>query len=292
MTLTGVILAGGDAERFGSDKLAYPLEGRPILARVVEAMVQATDRVVVSVADRPAARRLAPTVGREVAWLEDLPELGGAGPGAGMLTALDQLETDELLFAAGDMPWLSAQGLRALMRRARAGRATSAAPIWPSGWTEPLVQWQQAPPWKARVARLPSRDGQGARPTDLLRGGADVLLFPVRLLSPDARCFANINRPADLETAPRPLREAGGPIPRGAEAGRLFWEALDSCRRGLRANASASFAEEARLLGASGLPHLEMHALEDALRYGPQGDAATLGREGRLAALRQSLRPG
>ena len=49
----------GDSKRFGSDKLRFQIDGRSMLARVVDVMREVTDRVVVSVRDPRLARWLA-----------------------------------------------------------------------------------------------------------------------------------------------------------------------------------------------------------------------------------------
>lgn len=63
MKLLGAIIAGGRASRFGSDKAAALLNGRPLIAHVAEALQDQTDHLVVcgrswpgldSIPDRPS----------------------------------------------------------------------------------------------------------------------------------------------------------------------------------------------------------------------------------------------
>ncbi len=266
-----------------------------MLARVVDVMREVTDRVVVSVRDPRLARWLAEEIPPGVTCLVDRPELGGAGPGAGMLTALDRLDADEILFAPGDMPWLSPEALRELTGRSKAKRATSAAPIWPDGWTEPLVQWQRVGPWRDKLGALPTRGRRGGiRPTDLLRGGRVVLLFPVALLSNDPRCFSNVNEPGELGGRSVSDREGAGslPIVRSVEARRAFWAAASASALEEAAVASRSFEQEARLHAQRGIAHLEAHALEDALRCAREAGLATLLLEERLTKVKRSMQAG
>lgn len=290
MGLTGVVLAGGDSRRFGSDKLEFPVDGRPMLGRVVEVMRTVAETVVVSVRDGATAQRLAPTVPAGVTWLEDRPDLGWAGPGAGMVTALGQLSTEEILFVPGDMPWLTAEGLRALRREGKTAGATAAAPLWPDGRPEPLVQWQRVAPWRGKLGTLPPRGGRGVRPTDLLRGGSAVLLAPVGSLSLDPRCFVNVNAVDDLQEPPDGRLDPGArALLRSEEAGAAFWAAVAFADAGMMREAAGWFLAEADLHHQVGLAHLEIHALEDAIaRTQDAGrDAVDLGR--RLAALRQEM---
>ena len=290
MGLTGVVLAGGDSRRFGSDKLGFPVDGRPMLGRVVEAMGAVTESVVVSVRDAATAQRLAPTVAPGVLWLEDRADLGWAGPGAGMVTALGHLSTEEILFAPGDMPWISAEGLRALRREGKTAGATAAAPLWPDGRPEPLVQWQRVAPWRGKLASLPPRGGHGVRPTDLLRGGSAVLLAPVGALTLDPKCFVNVNAVEDLREAPEGRLDPGArALLVSEEAGAAFWAAVAFAGAGMMREAAGWFVTEADLHHQVGLAHLEIHALEDAIVRSQDAGRDVVDIERRLAALRREV---
>jgi molybdopterin-guanine dinucleotide biosynthesis protein A len=262
-----------------------------MLARVVDVMREVTDRVVVSVRDPRMARRLTEAAPPGVTWFADRPDLGGAGPGAGMLTALDRLDVGEILFAPGDMPWLSPEALRELIRQAKGKGATSAAPIWPDGWTEPLVQWQRVTPWRGKLGALPTRGRQGTRPTDLLRGGRVVVLFPVALLSDDPRCFSNVNEPGELGGRSVSAQEGTRSLPnvRSVNARRAFWAAASASAREEAAVASRSFQKEALLHARSRIAHLAVHALEDALRCAREAGLATLRLEERLSDVKGTM---
>jgi len=63
MTILGAILAGGNSSRFGSDKAAANMAGKPLLSHVIEAMLPQVDALVicgrewtghVNLADHPA----------------------------------------------------------------------------------------------------------------------------------------------------------------------------------------------------------------------------------------------
>lgn len=62
MKLLGALIAGGQSRRFGSDKALAPINGRPLLAQVIEALEPQVDEMVmcgrqwpglISLADRP-----------------------------------------------------------------------------------------------------------------------------------------------------------------------------------------------------------------------------------------------
>lgn len=108
-----VILAGGRAARLGgADKASMEIDGRTLLARALDAVIDAAEVVVVGEAvptDRPVTF-----------CLED-PRYGG--PAAALLTGRDALLRDvtRLAVLAVDMPHLTATTLRRLLDAAADG---------------------------------------------------------------------------------------------------------------------------------------------------------------------------
>ena len=97
-----IVLAGGRSSRFGRDKLAEPLDGRPLLHHAVAAVqAVATDVVVVVVA--PGTIIEAPVGARLVHDAEAFE-----GPLAGLAAGLAALDpaVDRAIVVAGDMPSL------------------------------------------------------------------------------------------------------------------------------------------------------------------------------------------
>ena len=99
VAVTAIVLAGGRSARFGGDKLAHDLDGRPVLAHVLERVQRiAADVVVV----RP------PDVGDDLAGVRVVhdPEPFG-GPLIGVLAGLEAAREPIALVVGGDMPRLS-----------------------------------------------------------------------------------------------------------------------------------------------------------------------------------------
>ncbi len=99
--MLGVVVAGGSGPRLGRDKALVLLEGRPLIAWVVDALEAVCPRVLV-------AGRVSGWEGRR--GLEDLP--GVRGPLAGLAAALR--EGEEVLLLAVDQPWAKSSTLAAL----------------------------------------------------------------------------------------------------------------------------------------------------------------------------------
>lgn len=121
---TGVVLAGGRSRRFGpTDKALAPLDGRPMLRRVVDRLGGVVDGVVVNCRPDQRDRFAAALDGvSEVRFAVDPPGRTDGGPVAGLRTALDAVGTPTAAVAACDTPRIPPSLLRALFERA-AGRA-------------------------------------------------------------------------------------------------------------------------------------------------------------------------
>jgi molybdopterin-guanine dinucleotide biosynthesis protein A len=122
----GVVLAGGASTRFGEgDKALATLDGRPLVAHVVESVAAATDGPpLLSVADESDGARLRDALeGTSVETVVDVPAL--SGPLAGIYAAAETVEADWLFVCACDMPLVSAAGIAAV--RDAAARSAAVA---------------------------------------------------------------------------------------------------------------------------------------------------------------------
>jgi molybdopterin-guanine dinucleotide biosynthesis protein A len=104
----GFVLCGGGSRRMGRDKALLPISaaGEPLLVHVARVVAVATgSATLVGPRDRYG----------ELGWplVEDDPP--GDGPLGGVIAALGASAAERCLIVACDMPWLSVDGLRAVL---------------------------------------------------------------------------------------------------------------------------------------------------------------------------------
>jgi len=184
----GVVLVGGASRRMGTDKAWVPYLGKPLALHMAEMLRAACDQV--ALVGGPVERgydRLG------LPWWPDAPGLAGAGPLAGLLTALQIAPA--ILLVACDLPHLDVQILRRLL--AASGQAPVAIPQI-SGRIEPLAAVYRRAAIPVGLASLAIGSG---RMSDLL-GVSGARLVPGECLgTPQELAFAfhNVNSPNDLE---------------------------------------------------------------------------------------------
>lgn len=193
--MSAIVLAGGRASRFGGDKLAALIDGRPLLHHAIEAVATVADEVIVVVA--PEGARDLPHTSVPVRQVhDDRPFLGPlAGIGAGAVAA----EHPTLLVVAGDMPSL-VPGVLRLLTGAIAGDTTAAV----LGDPEPDGPPHPLPLGLARAAAIPVIAALLAADRRSLMGLITALDATRvhgrrwRALDPDARTLQDVDRPEDL----------------------------------------------------------------------------------------------
>ena len=123
---TAVILAAGLGTRMRSRraKVLHPLCGRPMLAYLIDAAVEAIGgRPLVLVS--PATEAVRGVVADEVTWAVQDPPLGTGHALQAAMAAMDG-RPDEIVVLSGDTPLLTAATVRQLIERRRATKAAIA----------------------------------------------------------------------------------------------------------------------------------------------------------------------
>ena len=190
MTLTAVLLAGGEARRMGKDKAEIFFGGQFLWQRQLELLRRLRpEKILVSVRAKPS-------------WLPAdaellLDEPPSCGPLSGLTRALAQMQTSHLVALAIDMPFIQSEQIAVLWRLATIGcgvlpmigdRAEPLAAIYPR---------EAAGDFSAALA---GRDFSLQRLSRTLvqNGKLSVFQVPAR----DAELYQSLNKPADLKPSP------------------------------------------------------------------------------------------
>jgi molybdenum cofactor guanylyltransferase len=189
MSLSAVLLAGGESRRMGTDKATVLFRGKPLWQVQLETLQKLEPKqIFVSARVDPPWRR------DDVVFVADVPP--SRGPLSGLAASLDRMSTSHLLALAIDMPWMSTKYLeslythiqpcRGVVPRFRA-RAEPLAAIYPR---EAAIEIRNA--LRGPDFSLQSVTG------DLLAAGK---LREVSVSEADVKLFKNVNVPADLPSA-------------------------------------------------------------------------------------------
>lgn len=121
--VTGIVLAGGRSTRFGGDKLAADVGGRPLLHLAINAVAGVVGEIVVVVGADAPEPALPPDVPVPVVIARDA--IAGQGPLAGLAAGLAAASHPLAFLVGGDQPALRPALLRELLLRldAEAGDA-------------------------------------------------------------------------------------------------------------------------------------------------------------------------
>lgn len=189
----GLVLAGGESRRLGSDKARWGSAALP--ARAAETLAKALAAVGPEVAVADRGRGLLP--GRSS--LADGP---GRGPAAGILGGAAAYPGRPLLVLACDLPRVPAGLLAELVRSSGINRIDWALPRW-AGGREPLCALYGP----AALALLAGRVEQGRfslHDLDDLEGEGGLAVRhlegeDLQRFGDPAEIFLNLNTPEDLE---------------------------------------------------------------------------------------------
>jgi len=97
--MTGAILAGGKSSRFGENKALFPINGIPIIKKIIDILHKNTEELFIVARDADPYRSFGVKVIRDI--------YTGKGPIAGLHTSLLTARFDRVFLIACDMPFLS-----------------------------------------------------------------------------------------------------------------------------------------------------------------------------------------
>jgi molybdenum cofactor guanylyltransferase len=195
-----IVLAGGASTRFGSDKLATLVDGRPLVHHALAACSIVAGRIVLVLAPDPAMPDLPPSLaGRIVIVRDPAPR---RGPLAGLATGLDAIGgADVALVVGGDMPTLIPDVLGLLAGHLASNPALAAVSLEadPRSPLPMAVRPALAMPVAQALLAADRRSLLGL--LERLRS-AVVPAATWRAVDPDGRTLADVDTPADLGSLP------------------------------------------------------------------------------------------
>lgn len=188
--LTIIVLAGGYATRLPG-KLALPVNGEPMLVRVVRALSATGEQCIVAANDLLPAEFTAQLAARIV--YDDRP---GEGPLAALASAVAKVTTPYFFAAAGDMPGIDAAFVARIVAVAQAADWPDAViPAHADGTLEPLAALYKAAPWLASARKALAI---GRRNVTAALDGLRTVHYPI--VPEDEPALANVNTPGDYES--------------------------------------------------------------------------------------------
>ena len=197
--LAAIVLAGGRSRRFGRDKLAEPIDGRPMLDHAIDAVRAVAPDIDIVVVVAPGPSPVLPAGARAVH-----DAMAYEGPLAGVATGLAALAptTDRVLVVAGDMPDLVPDVLRVMDARLVADAEVQL--VWLEDDRDATHRPRPLPAVVRRDAGIAAAEGLLASGERRLRALGDRLVTHViesgtwRALDPGAATLRDVDVPEDL----------------------------------------------------------------------------------------------
>jgi molybdopterin-guanine dinucleotide biosynthesis protein A len=198
--ITAIVLAGGESSRFGGDKLAADLDGKPVLHHALQAVAALADDIVLVLAPGAAVPSVpAPLAGR-VSVTRDREALGG--PLAGVAAAVDVVLARDhppriVVVAGGDMPGMVPGVLRLLADRLAAEEDLAAISLEASP-PAPLPMALRPAAVTDALAACFAGGRRSLRSLLEAAGAATLQAADWRVLDPSAATLRDIDTPGDL----------------------------------------------------------------------------------------------
>lgn len=195
MSYSALILAGGKGSRMGyQEKALIDINGKPLIAFVIESMAKVVDNVIISVRDREQGELLKFHLPGCMFAYDAYKNMG---PLAGILSGLLACEDEYCFIAACDMPFINGKIVRMLFRKSEDYDA--AIPRWEDGFLEPLHAVYRCKPMIRETEKA-------------IESGETIILAPVfklnvnyvnineiKRIDPELRTFMNINTYEDIQ---------------------------------------------------------------------------------------------
>jgi molybdopterin-guanine dinucleotide biosynthesis protein A len=181
----------------GGDKGLIILDGRPIIAHVLERLRPVVDEVVIVVGS-DAQREAYDSFGARVV----ADRLPCGSPLVGAYTGLREARGEYAFLTGGDQPLIDSRVVELLFAEAEGHDA--ATPYWPNGWVEPLHSvYRSRQAADAALALIESGEKRLRLMLDALPDVKRVLIDEVKAIDPGLRTLMDVDTAEDLERVRR-----------------------------------------------------------------------------------------
>lgn len=186
--ITGIILAGGNSRRMGSDKAMIPFKGMRLIEYSISILKKFTNNILISSNNGALA----------VAGFQLVTDnFTGIGPLAGLEACLRKSESRINIVVPCDTPFLSTSMLKNLLENT--GKSDATIPVHKNGKIEPLVGYY-------------SRDILPVIVNQIEKGDYKIqhLLKQINtnyILIEEDNIFRNLNSPADIELSQQSIQQ-------------------------------------------------------------------------------------
>jgi molybdopterin-guanine dinucleotide biosynthesis protein A len=188
---SAVILVGGEARRAnGQEKYFFQYQGRTFIERLVDALRDVVDEIILVARDPEQCRRFDHLNG--VQCITDIRQ--GIGPIGGLHAGVLAAKGDLIFVSACDMPCIEPGVVRYLF--SAIGTSDAAIPSWNEDLLEPLLAVYRR---EALVGYLKTHESYSLRPMIRSINTRYIPVNDLKPFDPALRTFININKLEELE---------------------------------------------------------------------------------------------
>ncbi len=201
---TGIILAGGDSKRIGTDKGLIDLNGKPLIGYVIESLGPVVDEIIVVVGSAERVPVYRDAVGDDVQVFPDMYDDGS--PMIGLITGLTHARGDYAVVAACDMPFINSDLVDLLFLLSFELNGTLL--IKPNGWVEPLPAIYKVDIGRERAVQLRNEGDLRLRKVlETLPDVARIQVERLRVIDPELRSFFDLDTRDRYDEAMRIIKD-------------------------------------------------------------------------------------
>lgn len=195
----GLVLAGGESKRMGQDKAKLDFHGRPQVEHCCELLSKFCEKVFISCRQGQASHMGS----KNFPTIFDAPPFAGAGPLAGILSAMQVHPNAVWLVLGCDLPFVTEETLATLRKGRDPTKIATAYRSTHDDLPEPLCAIYE-PHGRGDILKF-FKNGVHCPRKILLRGDAHLLT------QTDPRWLENINSPEKYEMTQKILRNESAP---------------------------------------------------------------------------------